>query len=59
MDYTNLSIEGYACIQDFFLLRNLKSKSLIILGTETKDSVQEAFKKKNIEPEESKEEAKV
>jgi hypothetical protein len=39
MDYTNLSIEGYACIQDFFLLRNLKSKSLIILGTETKDSV--------------------
>jgi hypothetical protein len=45
MDYSNLSIEGYACLQDFFLLRNLKTKNLILLGSETKESVQEAFNK--------------
>lgn len=33
-NFSNLSIEGYHCIQSFFVLINKKAKRLIILGEE-------------------------
>jgi hypothetical protein len=61
MNYTNLSIEGYACVQGFFLLSNQKERRLIIIGEENDDTVKaalekQAFDKAKDEPKEGAEE---
>ena len=45
MNYANLSIEGYACVQGFFLLCNQKARRLILLGEENDKTVKEALLK--------------
>ena len=37
--YKNLSLEGYYCIQSFFLLINQKNRKLFILGDEEQDVI--------------------
>jgi hypothetical protein len=45
MNYTNLSIEGYACVQGFFLMSNQKARRLILLGEENDKTVKAALEK--------------